>query len=73
MRALSGRASPPIREAPHHELDLVKGLRETPGIPGHGDRVRDLIAREVKGLLDEVATDPMGSLLGRRDARRPHA
>jgi endoglucanase len=51
-------------------LDLLKALCETPGIPGHEDRVRDLIAREVKGLFDEVTTDPMGSLLCRRDARK---
>ena len=51
-------------------LDLLKALCETPGIPGHEDRVRDLIAREVDGLFDEVVTDPMGSLLCRRDARK---
>jgi endoglucanase len=51
-------------------LDLLKALCETPGIPGHEDRVRDLIAREVKGLFDEVTTDPMGSLLCRRDAHK---
>ncbi len=47
-------------------LDLLKALCETPGIPGHEDRIRDLIARETAGLFDETATDPMGSLLCRR-------
>ncbi len=51
-------------------LDLLKALCETPGIPGHEDRVRDLIAREIEGMFDEVTTDPMGSLLCRRDARK---
>lgn len=48
-------------------LDLLKALCETPGVPGHEDRVRAMIAREVEGLFDDVATDPMGSLLCRRD------
>lgn len=51
-------------------LDLLKALCETPGIPGNEDRVRDLIAREIDGLFDEVTTDPMGSLLCRRDAKK---
>ena len=51
-------------------LALLKALCETPGIPGHEDRVRDLIASEADGLFDEVSTDPMGSLLCRRDAKK---
>ena len=34
-------------------IALLKALCE---IPGHEDRVRDLIAREVEGLFDEVTT-----------------
>jgi endoglucanase len=51
-------------------LELLKALCETPGIPGHEERVRDLIVRETDGLFDAVATDPMGSLLCRRDGRK---
>ena len=47
-------------------LDLLKTLCETPGVPGHEHRVRDLIKAEIDGLFDEVTTDPMGSLLCRR-------
>ncbi|WP_373357082.1 M42 family metallopeptidase [Pseudoroseicyclus sp. CXY001] len=43
-------------------LDLLKELCETPGVPGHEERVRDLIAREAEGLFDKITTDPMGSL-----------
>jgi endoglucanase len=50
-------------------LDLLRRLCETPGVPGHEHRVRALIETEIKGLFDEVRTDPMGSLLCRRDAR----
>ncbi|MEO1240174.1 MAG: M20/M25/M40 family metallo-hydrolase [Pseudomonadota bacterium] len=47
-------------------IDLLKRLCETPGVPGHEDRVRDLILSEIKGLFDEVTTDAMGSLHGRK-------
>ncbi len=50
-------------------IDLLKRLCETPGVPGHEHRVRALIEKEIEGLFDHVETDPMGSLLCRRDAR----
>ena len=43
-------------------IDLLCSLCETPGVPGHEDRVRALIANEIKGLFDTVEEDPMGSL-----------
>ena len=51
-------------------IDLLKALCETPGVPGNEDRVRTLIRSEIEGLFDEVTVDPMGSLLCRRDARK---
>ncbi|MGR3593816.1 MAG: M42 family metallopeptidase [Limimaricola soesokkakensis] len=48
--------------------DLLKRLCEMPGVPGHEHRVRDLITAEIEGLFDHVETDPMGSLICRRDA-----
>lgn len=51
-------------------IDLLRRLCETPGVPGHEQRIRDLILSEIKGLFDEVTVDPMGSLLCRRDARK---
>ncbi len=53
--------------------DLPRRLCETPGVPGHEQRVRDLIMDEIKGMFDEVTTDPMGSLLCRRDAKAKDA
>ncbi len=50
-------------------IDLLKRLCETPGVPGHEDRVRDLILSEIDGLFDEVSTDPMGSLHCRKDGK----
>ncbi|EYD70803.1 M42 family metallopeptidase [Limimaricola hongkongensis] len=49
--------------------DLLKRLCETPGVPGHEHRVRDLITAEIGDLFDHVETDAMGSLHCRRDAR----
>jgi len=49
-------------------IDLLKRLCETPGVPGHEDRVRDLITAEVEDLFDDISVDPMGSLHCRRDA-----
>ena len=43
-------------------IELLKRLCETPGVPGHEERVRDLIRSEIEGLADEVHADPMGSL-----------
>lgn len=50
-------------------FDLLKRLCETPGVPGREERVRALIQKEIKGLFDEVTTDPMGSLIARRAPR----
>jgi endoglucanase len=49
-------------------IDLLRRLCETPGVPGAEHRVRELIATEIEGMFDAVETDPMGSLLCRRDA-----
>ena len=49
-------------------IDLLKRLCETPGVPGHEDRIRDLIRSEADGLFDEITQDPMGTLLCRRNA-----
>ncbi len=49
-------------------LDLLKRLCETPGVPGREERVRALIEKEVKGLFDQTHTDPMGNLVCLRKA-----
>lgn len=51
-------------------MKLLKRLCETPGVPGREERVRELIAREVRGLFDEIRTDPMGNLICRKKAGR---
>ncbi len=44
-------------------IDLLKRLCETPGVPGHEHRVRELIAAEAADLFDTIETDVMGSLV----------
>ena len=44
-------------------IDLLRQLCETPGVPGREERVRSLIQKHVKGLFDNIRTDPMGSLI----------
>ncbi|MEO9826239.1 MAG: M20/M25/M40 family metallo-hydrolase [Paracoccaceae bacterium] len=43
-------------------IKLLKTLCETPGVPGHEDRVRAVITKDINGLFDSVETDAMGSL-----------
>lgn len=50
-------------------IDLLKRLCETPGVPGRENRVRDLIIAEADGLFDEFFLDPLGSLVARRFPR----
>lgn len=47
-------------------IDLLRRLCETPGIPGREERVRELILDEVQDLFDDYEIDPMGSLICRR-------
>ncbi len=51
-------------------IDLLRRLCETPGVPGREERVRALIQKEIQGLFDSAETDPMGSLICRRRARK---
>ncbi|MFG0327309.1 MAG: M42 family metallopeptidase [Phycisphaerales bacterium JB037] len=50
-------------------IELLKRLCETPGVPGREERVRALIEQEVEGLFDEVETDALGNLICRRFPR----
>ncbi len=43
-------------------IELLRQLCETPGVPGNEERVRELILAEVKGVFDDVRVDVMGSL-----------
>jgi endoglucanase len=49
-------------------LSLLKTLSEAPGVPGREERVREIVAREVRPLFDEVTTDPLGTLVATKRA-----
>ena len=42
---------------------LLSEICEVAGAPGHEQRVREIILREIKALVDDVRTDNMGNLI----------
>ena len=50
-------------------LDLLKRLCETAGVPGLEHRVRELILAEIADLFDDITVDPLGSIIAVRKAR----
>ena len=70
--ARSARASGAPR-ATELNIDLLRRLCLTPGIPGREERVRELVAGEIAGLFDQVSTDPLGNLVCRRSPRTGRA
>lgn len=55
------------KSRPGLNLDLLKRLCETPGVPGREERVRALIEREIQGLFDSIEADALGNLIARRN------
>jgi putative aminopeptidase FrvX len=53
------------------DFTLLKKISETPGAPGFETQIRDLIKGEIKGLVDEMYIDTMGSLIGVVKGREP--
>ncbi len=45
---------------------LLKELTEANGVPGHEQDIRAIMARELKGQVDEILYDKMGSIVGRK-------
>ncbi len=45
-------------------LGLLTELTEERGVPGHEERIRKLVRRELSGIADEVRTDAMGNVVG---------
>ncbi|MFO0872377.1 MAG: M20/M25/M40 family metallo-hydrolase [Phycisphaerales bacterium] len=56
------------RSASSLNIDLLRRLCETPGVPGREERVRALVRAEAKGLFDDMRVDAMGSLICTRQA-----
>jgi putative aminopeptidase FrvX len=43
-------------------VKLLAEICETPGVSGFEQKVRELVFRELKGLVDEISTDNMGNI-----------
>ncbi len=44
------------------KIDLLRLVHETPGAPGHEQRIREVVMKEVKPFVDELYTDNMGNV-----------
>lgn len=44
-------------------VELLKEICETPGVPGFEQRIREVVLREITPLADEVRTDRMGNVI----------
>ncbi|MGL4598254.1 MAG: M42 family metallopeptidase [Bacteroidia bacterium] len=51
-------------------VKLLSKICETPGAPGHEQRVRELVLRELKGIADEVRVDNMGNIIATRKGKK---
>lgn len=47
-------------------LPLLKLICETSGAPGHENRIREIVKKELKNLADEISIDKMGNLTALR-------
>lgn len=43
-------------------VELLSKICEAPGAPGHEQRIRQLVLKEIKGLADEISIDNMGNV-----------
>ena len=50
-------------------MKLLQEMTSTPSVPGREERIRELIRKHVKPLVDEVRVDTMGSLITLRRPR----
>lgn len=46
------------------DFDLLAELTETSGAPGYENRIREIVRRELEGVVDELHTDSMGNVIG---------
>jgi len=44
------------------DVDLLKEIAEVAGAPGHEQRIREIVLREVKPLVDDITIDNMGNV-----------
>jgi putative aminopeptidase FrvX len=49
-------------------IPLLKLLSEVTGVPGREERVREIVKRELRGVVDEISEDAMGNLIALKRA-----
>jgi endoglucanase len=47
-------------------VELLKKLSESTGVPGYEDEVRDVVKKEFEHICDEVKIDKLGSVIGHK-------
>ncbi len=58
-------------EGLHVDAELLRKLVVTPGISGREERIREVVAEQLRPLVDEVRCDRLGSLVGVRRGSGP--
>lgn len=48
------------------DIDLLRSILQAPGIPSREDAIRDVVAMQMKPLVDELSIDALGNLIGVR-------
>lgn len=46
------------------DYSLLRELTETAGVPGYEDRIREIVRRELKEVVDQIQSDGMGNIVG---------
>lgn len=52
-------------------VSLLKEICEVAGAPGHEQRVREIVLREIDGLVDSHSIDNMGNIIAIKKGREP--
>jgi len=51
-------------------IALLKEICEAPGVPGHEQKIREIVLREVTPLVDEVSVDNMGNVTALKKGKK---
>lgn len=52
------------------DYDLLRRLSEAPGVPGREEAIRDLLSRELEGVVDSLETDTLGNLIAVKKTKK---
>src|SRR6185369_6797845 len=52
-------------------ISLLKEICETPGTSGYEQKIREVVLREIKSLVDEISVDNMGNVTAVKKGKQP--